>query len=53
MEKIFYGNRRKLLILIHQKFKELEEVLSHTPFVGIYEILCHLEIVLMEEERKK
>ena len=53
MKNVFYGNKRKLLILIHQKFKELEELLSHTPFMGIYEILCHLEIVLMEEEKKK
>ena len=51
--KIFYGNQKELLILIHQKFKELENLLYKTPFKGIYEILCHLEIVLIKEEKEK
>jgi len=41
-----------LLIHIHTKFKELEELLVQTKFRGIYKILCGLENVLKQEEKE-
>ena len=51
-------NGEKMLLIqihtiqIHTKFKELEKLLSQTRFYGIYKILCGLENVLIQEEKK-